>query len=392
MSSATQTFIPLSVPEIRGREWEYVKDCLDTGWVSSVGSYVNKFEEMMAEATGAPHAVAVMNGTNALHIALLLAGVKPGEAVLCSDITFIASANAIRYAFAEPVFIDCDPETWQMDPLLVRDYLENRCERRPEGVFDLATGRRVAAVMPVHILGHPVDLHPIQRAAEEFGIPVVEDAAEALGTEYKGRRIGSHSSFAACFSFNGNKILTTGGGGCLVTDDPEVARRAKHLTTQAKDDPWEYIHSETGFNYRMVNILAAIGCAQLELLDEYIGIKREIARRYTEALAEIPGLEPLPASPLGASTYWLYTIRVKPLVYGRDSRRLMRDLQDRGIQSRPLWEPMHMSRAQAGAEFVGSGVSESLYREALSLPCSVGLTLDDQIRVLDALRELNQPA
>ncbi len=389
--SDPQAFIPLCVPEIRGREWEYVKDCLDTGWVSSVGSYVDRFEAMMAEATGASHAVAVVNGTNALQIALILAGVRPGDAVLCSDITFIASANAIRYCHAEPIFIDCEPEEWQMDPALVEDFFCSRVERRDDGAYDRVSGRRIAAVMPVHILGSPVDLDRIQAAAKAYGVPVVEDAAEALGTEYKGRRISGAGSASACFSFNGNKLVTSGGGGCLTTNDPETARRAKHLTTQAKDDPMEYIHSETGYNFRMVNLLAAVGCAQLELLDEYIAAKHAIAARYEEALAGIEGLSAMPSPRHGSPTRWLYTIHVDPEVYGQDARALMHRLAKQNIQARRLWEPMHLSKAQPGAEFIGSGVSDQLYQTALSLPCSVGLSQDDQDRVTAALADSAAP-
>ncbi|MCG9895588.1 MAG: DegT/DnrJ/EryC1/StrS family aminotransferase, partial [Fimbriimonadaceae bacterium] len=261
-------------------------------------------------------------------------------------------------------------------------------ERRDGGCFDRESGKRLAAIMPVHILGGAVDLDRFLEIGRTWDVPIVEDAAEALGTRYHGRPIGSHGSFAACFSFNGNKILTTGGGGCLVTDDPEVARRAKHLTTQAKDDPLEYIHSETGYNYRMVNLLAAVGCAQLEMLGEYVGIKREIGRAYREAFADLPGVTPMPQPAGREGTEWLFTVLIEPEVFGMDAKTMVGELQKRKIQARRLWEPMHLSRAQEGSEFYGSGVSEWLYARAISLPCSVGLSAADRQRVIDSVSAL----
>ena len=383
-------FVPLSVPEVRGNEWQYIKDCIDTGWVSSVGSYVDRFERDLAEAVGAKYAVAAVNGSAALHIGHLLAGVQPGDEVLCSDITFIASANSIRYAFAHPVFIDCRKDTWQIDPDLVKQFLTEECERRDGGVYNKKSGRRIGAIMPVHILGTSVDLDPILATAKEFGIPVVEDAAEALGSVYKGKRVGSFDTTAACFSFNGNKILTTGGGGMIVTNDEAIAKRAKFLTTQAKDHPVEYIHSEVGYNYRLPNLLAAMGCAQLELLDEYLAKKKQIAKTYEEGLKDVDGITVMPNPGYGDSSFWLYTILIDKDVYGETWRDVMVRLQEAKIQTRPLWEPMHLSRAHSESQFYGHSVSESLYSTALSLPCSVGLTDSDQDRVINALRRESQ--
>ncbi len=389
MSSAPtvqQTFIPLSVPEIRGNEWKYVKECLDTGWVSSVGAYVDRFEQDMARTVGSKYAVSVVNGTNALHIAMVVAGVKPGDEVVCSDITFIASANAIRYTGAIPTLIDCEPEYWQLDVHLLRKFLTEECERTNGVLTNRNTGRRVAAIMPVHILGHSVDLDPVLELANEFGLPVIEDAAEGLGTRYKGRRVGSSDSFAACISFNGNKILTTGGGGALVTNNQDVAARAKYLTTQAKCDPIEYIHDEVGYNYRMPNLLAAMGCAQLEQLDDYLAIKKKIASKYHESLGDVPGITVMPHAQWCDPSYWLYTVLVDESTYGEDCRSLMRRLGGQNIQSRPLWEPMHMSKVHGDGYYYGGTVSERLYKTALSIPCSVGLTVEDQARVIKAIR------
>src|SRR5271157_3460815 len=235
--------IPLSAPEIRGNEWRYVKECLDTAWVSSVGSYVDRFEQMVAQQAGTRYAVATVNGTSALHIALLVAGVRPEDEVLVSALTFIAPVNAIRYVGAWPVFIDAEPAYWQMDPARVVEFLERDCRWSDGTLYNQRTGRRVTAVIPVHVLGHPVDLDPILEVASKFGLKVIEDATEGLGATYKGRGLGCLGDLA-CFSFNGNKIITTGGGGMIVTDNQEWARRAKYLTTQAKDNEVEFIHGE----------------------------------------------------------------------------------------------------------------------------------------------------
>ncbi len=381
-------FIPLCVPEIRGNEWAYVKDCLDTGWVSSVGSYVDRFERELAGYVGSPHAVAAVNGTSALHIALLLAGVEPDDEVLVSTITFIAPANAIRYANAWPVFVDADPDVWQMDPEKLAGFLERDCEGRDGVLRNRRTGRRVRAIMPVHILGHPCDLDPLLELARRYELAVIEDATESLGATYRGKAVGTLGD-SGCFSFNGNKLITTGGGGMLVTGREDWARRAKHLTTQAKtgDAPTEYIHDEVGYNYRLTNVLAAIGCAQLELLDEYVAAKLRISARYRDALADVPGLTMPPRAEWAAPVDWLFTVLVDEARYGTGSRDLLRRLGERKIQTRPLWEPMHLSQPHRGGPATDCSVAERLYRQALSLPCSVGLTETDQDRVIAALRE-----
>jgi perosamine synthetase len=235
ISKAAAKFIPLCVPHISGNEWEYVKDCLDTGWVSSVGSYVTRFEKMTADYVGTQHAVAAVSGTAALHTALLVAGVKPDDEVIVSNLSFIAPANAIRYCGASPVFVDVDPDYWQMDHRIVAEFLKTKCSVSQGVLVNKETGRRVRAVLPVHILGHPVDIDPILELAREYNLPVIEDATESLGAVYKDRKVGRLGDIA-CFSFNGNKLITTGGGGMIVTDNDEWAARAKYLTTQAKDD------------------------------------------------------------------------------------------------------------------------------------------------------------
>jgi perosamine synthetase len=378
--------IPLAVPELRGNEWQYIKECLDTGWVSSVGSYVDRFERAVAQQVGTSFAVATVNGTSALHIALLVAGVQPEEEVLVSTLTFIAPVNAIRYAGAWPVFIDAEPNYWQMSPDRVSEFLERQCQRKSDGVYNLHTGRRVTAIMPVHILGHPVDLDPILEIARKYDLRVIEDATEGLGAKYKGRGLGCAGDIA-CFSFNGNKIITTGGGGMLVTDNEAWAQRARYLTTQAKDDPLEYVHGAVGYNYRLTNVLAAMGVAQMEQLPAYVAAKRGIAARYTKELEEITGIMPMKNAPWAESTFWMYTILVQEKEFGMDSRQLMRTLQSKQIQSRPLWQPIHQSPAYAWAGRATMPVSEELAKRCLSLPCSVGLSVIDQDRVIAAVQE-----
>jgi perosamine synthetase len=367
-----QGFIPLSVPEIRGNEWTYIKECLDTNWVSSVGCFVDRFERMVADYAGVKHAVATVNGTAALHIALLVVGVQPDDEVLVSTLTFIAPANAIRYVGAWPVFIDAEPDYWQMDPQKMVDFLRHDCQWERGELHNKATGRRVRAILPVHILGHPVDMTPILEIARTFNLVVIEDAAESIGARYHEHRVG-HLGDIACLSFNGNKMITTGGGGMIVTDNEAWARRAKYLTTQAKDDPVEYVHREIGYNYRLTNIQAAMGCAQMEQLDRYIAAKRQIATRYTEQLSGIPGLTPMREAEGAFSTFWMYTVLVNEGVYGSSSRALLHRLQEAHIQTRPLWQPLHLSAVHHGAWATDCSVAEHLYREALSLPCSVGL-------------------
>src|SRR5271157_1843593 len=379
-------FIPLAVPEIRGNEWRYVKECLDTNWVSSVGSYVERFEQMVAQQAETKHAVATVNGTSALHVALLVAGVQPEDEVLVSTLTFIAPVNAIRYVGAWPVFIDAEPDYWQMDPSGVVDFLEMGCRWHKGGLYNRLTGRRISAIIPVHILGHPVNLDPIIEIARKYDLKVIEDATEGLGATYRGCPVGSIGD-VGCFSFNGNKIITTGGGGMLVTSNEKWARKAKYLTTQAKDDPTEYVHSEIGYNYRLTNLLAAMGCAQLEQLETFVAAKQRIASRYAEGL-RLPGISLMKEASWASSSWWLYTILVDNAVFGTDSRQLMRSLNSKKIQTRPLWQPIHLSGAHRGRSATKMPIAEKLYQQALSLPCSAGLGEEEQSRVIEEVRDI----
>ena len=377
-------FIPLCVPEIRGNEWTYIKECLDTNFVSSVGPFVNRLERDLASRVGTRSAVACVNGTAALHIALLVAGIQPDDEVLVSTLTFIAPVNAIRYVGAWPVFVDAEPNYWQMDAQKLANFLEHDCAWVKGELHNKGTHRRVKAIMPVHILGHPCDTDPILELARKYNLVVIEDATESLGAKYKGRMVG-HLGDIACLSFNGNKLITTGGGGMIVTDNQAWARKAKYLTTQAKDDPLEFVHNEIGYNYRLPNIPSALGVAQLEKLDEYIAIKRRIATTYADAFKNIPGLTTMPEAAWAFSVFWLYTILVDKARFGMDSRALMRRLEANKIQTRPLWHPAHLSPAHGRVCAADCQVAEQLNRDALSLPCSVGLTESEQQRVVESI-------
>jgi perosamine synthetase len=375
------------VPEIRGNEWRYVKECLDTGWVSSVGAFVDRFEKNLACYVGARYAVAAVNGTSALHVALLVAGVKPDDEVLVSTLTFIAPANAIRYVGAWPVFVDAEPEYWQMDPQRVTDFLEKDCRWEKGELRNRVTGRRVKAIIPVHILGHPVRMTPILELARKYNLVVIEDATESLGAKYEGHFTGSLADMA-CFSFNGNKIITTGGGGMITTDNEAWAHKARYLTTQAKDDPVEYIHNEIGYNYRLSNLQAAMGCAQLELLGEYVSRKRQIAETYVKAIKDLPGITPMREAEWADSNFWMFTVLIDPKQFGMDSRRLLKVLAENKIQARPLWQPIHRSPAHIGCQPQPCETAEMLHQNCLSLPCSVGLTQADMERVCQTITRL----
>jgi perosamine synthetase len=381
---AAAGIVPLSVPELCGNEAKYLQECVSGGWVSSVGPFVERFERDVAAYVGARFAVAMVNGTSALHLALLVGGVQPGDEVLVSNLTFIAPANAIRYAGARPVFIGSEAAYWQIDPAKVREFLVTHCERRAEGVFNRTSGRRVRALVAVHILGHPADLDALLALTREFGLRLIEDCAEAIGTEYRGRRVGTFGLLSA-FSFNGNKVITCGGGGMLVTNDEALAAQARHLSTQAKSDPREYIHDAVGYNYRLTSLQAAVGVAQLEQLDGFLARRREIAARYAAAFAEVDGLRFMEEAVWAKSIFWLSTVLINEARFGMESRALMHRLEQEGIQTRPLWQPMHRSPAHADCESFGCEVDDYLSAQALSLPSSTGLTAADQERVIAAV-------
>jgi perosamine synthetase len=379
-------FLPLSVPVMRGNEWAYVRECLDTAWISSAGPFVDRFENELAAYVGADHAVATVNGTSALHVSLIVAGVGPGDEVIVPSLTFIAPANAVRYAGAWPVFLDVDPDYWQLDPAKVAEFLSTQCEWTRGSLKNKTTDRRVRALLPVDILGHPCDMDPLIELARKYELAVIEDATESLGAGYKGRMAGTLGDIG-CFSFNGNKLISTGGGGMIVTNNDSWGAKARYLTTQAKNDALEYVHNEIGYNYRLTNVLAAIGCAQLERIDEHIASKRQTARRYSACLAEIPGIECMSQAHWASSVFWLFTALFDVSIYGLDRRRLLEVLHDHRIQARPLWQPMHLSPAHKDAFSCNCEVAEGIWRRALSLPCSVGISEEDILRVARVLTD-----
>ncbi len=386
----TASSIPLSVPEFQGNEWIYLKECLDSGWVSSAGPFVERFEKDVARKVGAKEAVAVMNGTVGLQIALQVIGVEPGDEVLVSDLTFVAPVNAIRYCQATPIFIDADPTIWQMDVEKLEAFLNTECQARDEVCFNKKTGRRIRAILPVHILGLACEMDRMMGLARRFHLKVVEDAAEAIGVRYRGKHVGTFGDVGV-FSFNGNKVITCGGGGMLVTDDARLARRARYLTTQAKDDEMEYLHNEIGYNYRLTNLQAALGCAQLEQMDRFLFKKREIARQYEEGFKGLEGVTLMPRPSHTEPTYWLYTILMSKGTTLAQRQGMIQKLRIQGIGARPLWHPIHGLPPYAQAQAFEIEHSVSLYTRGVSLPSSVGLTPEEQSQsircLLNILRE-----
>jgi perosamine synthetase len=379
--------IPLAVPQLGHAERDAVAACVESGWVAGAGPIVARFEAAVAARAGQPHAVAMASGTAALHVALRALRIGRGDAVLVPAITFIAPANAVCYAGAAPIFADVDPVTWQLEPRELERCLRERCTRTREGFVLRDDGARLRALIAVHVLGHPAPLRELRALAREHGLALLEDAAEALGARCDGEPVGSAGEIA-CFSFNANKTVTAGGGGMLVTGDAALAARARYLAAQAKDDPVEYVHREIGFNYALSSLQAAVGSAQLERLDHFVARKREIAARYAEAFAGVPGLSSPAEAPWALSSCWLSALRIDAARFGCDRVELARRLRARGIETRPLWQALHESPAHAGARTAsaaGCPVAAELQREVLCLPCSTGLTEGDQREVIDAI-------
>ncbi len=382
--------IPLSEPYLMGRESEYLTECIESGWVSSVGAFVDKFEAHLSEFTKTNHAVATVNGTAALHTALMVSGVQPGDEVLVSNLTFIAPVNAIRHCGAIPVLIDAEPDYWQMDTQLLARFLTEECQVSERGLVNVSSGNVVKAIMPVHILGHPCDMDDIGKLANKYSLSVVEDSTESLGSFWRDQPCGSIGDIG-CFSFNGNKLVTTGGGGMVVTRDETVALRARHLTTQAKLPGTEFIHDETGYNYRLTNIQAAVGCAQMEEISYLLKRKIEILERYRDAFSGRADVKVVGQAEKAKNCGWLSAIQVFDKEgTNRKSRDIQQYLSDHRIQARPLWQPMHLSPAHERFARGAYPVSETLYKEVLCLPCSVGLTpLNQDVVIGHILQFLN---
>ena len=364
--------IPLSIPVIQGNEWKYVKECLDTGWVSSVGKFVNKFEKSVAEYTGCHYAVSTVNGTAALHVSLIAIGITAGDEVIVPSLTFVATANAVRYCGAEPVFVDCDKETLCIDTDKLREFLEEKTYSADNITYNKETKRPIRAIIPVHIFGHPADMDPLCDLADKYNITVIEDAAESLGSEYKGRGMGSFGSIG-CVSFNGNKIITSGGGGMVVTNDKSLAAEIKHLTTQARSDEMEYDHDKIGYNYRLTNIQAAIGLAQIEQLDEFVDSKRRHAAAYTEMLSPVTEVHVFGEQSWAKSNFWYITIKVP----ANHKKPLMEFLSSKGIQSRPLWKPLHTLPMYGNSTQYKITNAVDAYNTCINIPSSVTLTNEE---------------
>jgi aminotransferase in exopolysaccharide biosynthesis len=388
IESTEQSLIPLSVPSIQGNEWKYIKECLDTEWVSPAGKYVEKFENDICEFTGAKYAVACVNGTAALQISLILAGIKPDDEVIVPTVTFIAPINVVRYLNAEPIFMDCD-KFYNLDIDKTIDFIKNETIFRDSITYNKKTGKRISAIIPVHVFGNAVDLEKLIPICKERNIKVVEDATESLGTYYtKGTYKDKHTGTIGdlgCYSFNGNKIITTGGGGMIVTADVDLAEKARYLTTQAKDDPVRYIHDEIGYNFRLTNIQAALGVAQLERLPEYIQIKRKNYELYKTEINKIEGLHIAETPDYSSSNHWFYCLQVDIEKYGKDREELMQYLSENKIQTRPLWYLNHLQKPYKDCQSYKPEKAFELLEKTLNIPSSVNLTGEQIQRVLKIL-------
>ena len=359
-------------PEFGGNEWNYVKECLDTGWVSSVGAYVDRFERMLKAFTGATHAVAVVNGTAALHLCLQLIGVRPGDEVIMPTLTFIATANAVAYCGATPHFADSGEATLGLDPAKLATYLRATMRVSAGECINRQTGARVSAVVPMHTFGHPVDLDPLVAVCEEFHIPLVEDAAESLGSYYKGRHTGRFGKLAA-LSFNGNKVITTGGGGAVLTDDPALGRLAKHLSTTAREPHrWSFNNDQVGYNYRLPNLNAALGCAQLEQLPGFLVRKRALAEAYVKAFDSMTEVRVFHEPPESHSNYWLNAIILNAArAHTRDA--ILERTNGAGIATRPAWTLMHKLAMFRDCQKMDLSTAERLEAQIINIPSSAVL-------------------
>lgn len=367
--------ILLSIPHMGGSEQHYANEAFRLNWVSTVGPSINAFEAAFSSRIGL-HAVCLDSGTAAIHLGLRLLGVGPGDEVFCPTLTFAASANPVRYLGAEPVFLDSERRTWNLDPDVLRVALRTKA----------AINRLPKALIVVDLYGQCAEMDPILETAAEFGVPVFEDAAEALGASYKGRAAGTFGRLAA-FSFNGNKIITTAGGGMLVSADQALTDKARFWATQARDPGIAYEHSEMGYNYRMSNVLAGIGIGQLEVLDLRVAQRRAIAARYAAGFADLPGIEPMPQAADAFSTNWLSCFLIREEEFGISRDGLIRRLDAAGIETRPVWKPMHLQPLYAGCECFGGNVARDLFERGICLPSSSSLSGEDQEYVIGEARK-----
>ena len=362
----------LSPPHLGGRELELLAEAVESNWIAPLGPQVDAFEEEFARAVRVGHAAALSSGTAALHLALEIVGVGPGDEVLCSDLTFVATANTVVYRGARPVFVDADESSWNMDPALLAEEMAARRRR----------GRLPKAVVAVDLYGQSADWERLEAICADHGVPLIEDAAEALGALYRGRPVGGFGSMAV-FSFNGNKIITTSGGGMLVSNEAAVVERARFLASQARDPAPHYEHSTLGYNYRLSNLLAAVGRAQLELLADRVAARRRIFARYRDRLAALPGLELMPEAPYCESSRWLTCLTLDPRAFGCDRERVRLTLEEHDVEARPVWKPMHLQPLYRECPVVGGAVGERLFERGLCLPSGSALTDADVDRVAE---------
>lgn len=372
----------LSGPNMGGNELKYVTECIETGWVSSVGSYVDQFEKMSAEFAGTKYAVATSSGTTALHICLILAGVGQNDMVIAPNITFIATLNSIKYTGASPILIDTDVANWQMDLNLLEDFLNNETEQKGNICFHKQTGKRIPVIMPVHVLGNMCDMDRLLAITKKHNIIIIEDSTEALGSYYKGKHAGSFGLMGT-FSYNGNKIITTGGGGMIVTNDEAIAKKAKHLTTQAKSDSFEYMHDEIGYNYRLVNVAAAMGVAQMEQLPKFLERKKEIIAFYRTALLGVGDIKFQEVSDDVNPNWWL------PTIFTTKQKEILKALNESKMQSRPFWVPMNqLPMFKNDIYFNTNDCSDFVYKHCLSIPCSTNITNTELQGVADKIKSI----
>ena len=377
--------IPLSIPNISGNELKYVKDCLDTGWISSAGEYVNKFEKAIQSYTGAKYAIACMNGTAGLQVSLNLAGVSSNDIVIAPNLTFVATLNAISYSGAQIALIDVCEDSWQMDIDLLQNWLENNTitkfvNEKPV-TTEITSGKKIGAIMPVYVLGGFIDVDKLVEISSTYGIPLIEDSTEALGSFKNGKHAGTFG-LTGVLSFNGNKIISTGGGGMILTNDKEIADRAKHITTTAKTDPLDYFHDEVGYNYRLVNILAAIGVAQMEKFESILKRKKEIDELYRSELHGVGDIKFQDNDPKSDPNCWLFTFRTKKM------RGLLNYLNSQQIQSRPFWTPMNKLPMYKDLMYINKNDnSNKIFKECISIPSSSNLTISDQQEVIAEIKK-----
>ena len=362
------------------RELEFVKEAFATNWIAPVGPHVDAFEQEFCQVVGSSHAAAVSSGTAALHLALRLIGIQPGDEVFCSTLTFIATANPILYLGAKPVFIDSDRTSWNMDPTLLRKALDRRARQ----------GKLPKAVVLAHLYGQSADLDSILKACDRYDVPLIEDAAEALGATFQGQAPGTFGRMGV-YSFNGNKIITTSGGGMLVSEDKDLVARARFLATQARDSAPHYQHSETGYNYRLSNVLAGIGRGQLRVLSDRVAARRHNFEFYRRALGNLPGIQFMPEASFGRSSRWLTCLTIDPDLFGQDREQIRVALAEQNIETRPVWKPLHLQPVFNGYQTVGGAVSQRLFETGLCLPSGSNLTLEDLERVCHSIASLYKP-